>query len=206
KVKEQINGASSSSKIVGATSLRGTNGVEALFLLDADRKALTFCSRDSAGVWHAVRNIELPMADFTAISTVALGGTNANAVACLGPNTVAWLPLFGEVWELKRLDEYETPIKDGYLHDVISGDLDQDGRKDLVFLETAKNYLDIVTYEPGHQLVPANRWQVFEERTYKGRRPDIPEPREAVITDLTNDGRNDLAILVHDRVLVYPQE
>jgi hypothetical protein len=54
--------------------------------------------------------------------------------------------------------------------------------------------------------VPANRWQVFEERTFRGRRNDIPEPREAFIGDFTGDNRSDLAVLVHDRILLYPQE
>jgi hypothetical protein len=75
-----------------------------------------------------------------------------------------------------------------------------------VFLETAKNYLDIVLFNANHKLVPANRWQVFEERTFRGRRGGFPEPREAVVADLTGDGKNDLAILVHDRVILYPQE
>ena len=50
------------------------------------------------------------------------------------------------------------------------GDLNNDGRKDLVFLETAKNYLDLVIFDAHHKLVPANRWQVFEEHTFRGRR------------------------------------
>jgi len=54
--------------------------------------------------------------------------------------------------------------------------------------------------------VPANRWQVFEERAFRGRRADFAEPREAVVADVTGDGKNDLIILVHDRILVYPQE
>jgi hypothetical protein len=104
------------------------------------------------------------------------------------------------------LDGYETPIKDGRLNDLVSGDLNNDGRKDLVFLETARNYLDLVIFDANHKLVPANRWQVFEERTFRGRRGELPEPREAVVADVTGDGKNDLIVLVHDRVLVYPQE
>jgi hypothetical protein len=76
----------------------------------------------------------------------------------------------------------------------------------LVFLETAKSYLDLVTYEKPNKLVPANRWQVFEERTFRSRRNDLPEPREALIVELTGDGKNDLVVVVHDRVLLYPQE
>ena len=207
RVKDQINGAASNSRIVAATALpNGTNRVASLFLLDAERKSLTLCERDPAGVWQVVRNLPLPVSDFSSLQAVALGATQPNSVAFMSLNSVAWMAFAGEVWEFAELDGYETPIKDGYLNDVVSGDLNNDGRKDLVFLETAKNYLDIVTFEPPHQLVPSTRWQVFEERTFRGRRSDQPEPREALVTDVTGDGRNDLVVLVHDRILVYPQE
>ncbi|MEO5803957.1 MAG: VCBS repeat-containing protein [Verrucomicrobiota bacterium] len=206
-VKEQINGASSNSRIVGATPLpNGTNKIPSLFLLDAERKALTLCERDAAGVWQVVRNVSLPVTDFTELRSIGLKSTNANSIAFLGLNSVAWMKLSGETWEFSELDGYETPIKDGRLNDVISGDLNNDKRKDLVFLEGARNYVDLVMFEPPHQLVPANRWPVFEERTFRSRRNDLSEPREAVIVDVTGDGKNDLVVLVHDRILVYPQE
>lgn len=206
-VKEQINGADSDSRITGAAPLRnGTNAIASLFLLDAERKALTLCERDQAGVWQVVRNLPLAVTDFTSICPVALGSTKANSIALLGPNEVGTMAMSGSVWDLSELDSYETPIKDGHLADVVAGDLNNDGRKDLVFLETAKNYLDLVTFELPHKLVPADRWQVFEERTFRSRRNDTLEPREAVIADVTGDGKNDLIVLVHDRILVYPQE
>ena len=207
RVKEQINGAGSNSRIVAAAALpNGTNRVASLFLLDAERKTLTLCERDPAGVWQVVRNLPLPVSDFSSLQAVARGAAEPNSIAFLSLNTIAWMDFQGEVWELSELDGYETPIKDGYLNDVVSGDLNNDGRKDLVFLETAKNHLDIVTFEPPHELVPANRWPVFEERTFRGRRSELPEPREALIVDVTGDGKNDLVVLVHDRILVYPQE
>ncbi|HKI71565.1 MAG TPA: VCBS repeat-containing protein, partial [Verrucomicrobiae bacterium] len=207
RVKEQINGAGSNSRIVAAAPLpNGTNRIASLFLLDAERKCLTLCERDAAGIWQVVRNLPLPVSDFTSLQAVAIGASRPNSIAFMSLNSVAWMGFTGKVWEFSELDGYETPIKDGYLSDVVSGDLNNDGRKDLVFLETAKNYLDIVTFEPPHQLVPASRWQVFEERTFRGRRSDLPEPREALITDVTGDGKNDLVVLVHDRILVYPQE
>jgi hypothetical protein len=206
-VKEQVNGSASNSRLVGAAAVpRGTNAVPALFLLDAERKALTLCERDAAGVWQVVRNLPLPVADFTSLQPVAWGGGAANSVAFLGLNAIAWMPLSGDVWDFVALDGYETPIKDGYLNDVVSGDLDNDGRKDLVFMETGKNHLDLVIFDTNHKLVPGDRWQVFEQKTFRGRGGDAPEPREAVVADLTGDGKNDLAVVVHDRVLLYPQE
>jgi hypothetical protein len=206
-VKEQINGTASNSRLVGAAAVpKGTNAVPSLFLLDAERKSLTLCERDKAGVWQVVRNLPLPVSDFNALQPIALGGTNMNSVAFLGMNAVGFMPLEGKVWDLTALDGYETPIKDGHLNDVVAGDLNNDKRKDLVFLETAKNYLDLVIFDAHHKLIPANRWQVFEERTFRSRRSDLPEPREAVVADLTGHKKNDLAVMVHDRILVYPQE
>ncbi len=207
KVKEQVNGSTSASRVVGAAALRnGTNQIASLFLLDAEKKALTLCERDGTGVWQAVRSVLLPVSDFSGLQSIRIGGGQPNAVAFLGLNAVAWMRFSGNTWESEELDDYESPIKDAFLHDVVAGDLNNDRQRDLVFLETGRNYLDIVTYEPPHKLVPANRWQVFEERTFRNRRSDLAEPREALVGDLTGDGRSDLAIIVHDRILVYPQE
>jgi hypothetical protein len=206
-VKEQINGAGSNSRIVGAAALRnGTNAIASIFLLDAERKALTLSERDKAGVWKVVRNLPLPVSDFQSLQAVALGESRPNSIAFLGANLAAWMTFHGDIWEFTELDGYESPIKEAFLHDVISGDLNNDGRKDLVFLEVGKSYLDVVTYEPPHKLVPANRWQVFEERTFRSRRAESSEPREALIADFNNDGKNDLVVVVHDRIILYPQE
>ena len=167
---------------------------------------MTLCERDATGVWQVVHNVELPATDFSSVQAVALGGKNVASVAFLGQNTVAWLSLAGEVWDLTVLDGYETPVKDGYLNDVVAGDLTGSGRKDLVFMETAKNYLDLVSFGADHKLVPANRWQVFEQHTFRARDNAVPEPREALVTDVTGDKKNDLVVLVHNRILVYPQE
>lgn len=206
RVKDQINGDENDSRIVGATAIKNDSGkIPSLFLLDAEHKQLTLCERDTNAVWRVVRNIELPVSDFNGLQSVALGGTNFQSIAFLGQNAVAWLPLAGDVWEFKALDGYDTPIKDGYLNDVAAGDLTGSGHKDLVFLETAKNYLDVVRFD-GSKFSPGNRWQVFESHTFRGAANALPEPREALVSDVTGDGKNDLLVITHDRVLVYPQE
>jgi hypothetical protein len=207
RVKDQINGAESDSRIVGATAVQnGKNSTPSIFLFDAEHKQLTLCERDATGVWQIVRNIELPATDFSSVQSVMLGGKNVQSVAFLGQNTVAWLALAGDVWDFTSLDGYETPIKDGFLNDVVAGDLTGDGREDLVFLETAKNYLDLVTFDSNHKLVPADRWQVFEQHTFRARDNALPEPREALVAEVTGDKKNDLIVVVHNRILVYPQE
>ena len=207
RVRDQINGAASDSRITGAAAVaNGTNATPSLFLLDAEHKQLTLCERDAAGVWQVVRNVELPVTDFTGLRAVKLGGGGAASVAFLGQGTVAWLPLAGDVWNFTALDGYDTPIKDGFLNDVVAGDLTGSGHKDLVFMETAKNNLDLVSFDARHKLVAGNRWPVFEQHTFRGAANAMPEPREAAVADVTGDGKNDLIVLVHDRILVYPQD
>ena len=129
-VKEQINGAASNSRLAGAAAISsGSEGPASLFLLDAERKCLTLCERDHTGVWQVIRNVPLPVSQFVSLESVGLGSTCKNTIAFLGLNSVAYMPLFGKVWELNELDGYETPIRDGRLTDIISGDLDNDGRK-----------------------------------------------------------------------------
>ena len=212
-MKDQINGASSDSRIVGAAAVMNggpqSGTAPSIFLLDAEHQQLTLCARDTNGVWRVARNVELPVADFNSLQSVTLGGIpqdKTQSVALLGQNAIAWLPLAGEVWDFTALDGYDTPIKDGYLNDVIAGDLTGNGRKDLVFMETAKNNLDLVRFDKNHKLVPGDRWQVFEQHTFRGATGALPEPRESLVADVTGDGKKDLVVLVHDRILVYPQE
>ena len=204
RIKDQINGTARDSRITAATAIvNGTNTVPSLFLLDAEHKQLTLCERDAAGVWQVVKSIDLPVANFTSLATTSLG---APTIAFTGQNSVAWLPLGGQSWELTKLDDYDTPIKDGYLNDVVAGDLLGNGRKQLIFMETVKNYLDLVLFDQNRKLVPGDRWQVFEQHTFRGAQNAIPEPRECAVSDVTGDKKNDLIILVHDRILIYPQE
>lgn len=205
-IKDQINGAANNSRIAGATQLRnGTNKIESLFLLDLERRGLTLSQADTAGVWQVERTIPLPFTDFTQVQPIKTG-KDTHAIAFAGLNSVGWLQLSGQIWEIKSLDSYETAVRNGRLNDVVSGDLNNDKRKDLIFLETAKNYVDIVLFNEHAKLSPGSRWQVFEERTFRSQRADFGEPREAVIADFSGDGKNDLAILVHDRVILYIQE
>jgi hypothetical protein len=204
RVKDQINGPDGGSLINGATAIpNGTNATPSIFLFDAQNKQMTLCERDQAGVWQVVKSIDLPVSTFTGLQPVTLG---TPGIGFVGQNSVAWKSFTGDVWQLTKLDDYDTPIKDGYLNDVVAGDLTGSGRKQLIFMETAKNYLDLVFFSPDRKLVPGDRWQVFEQHTFRGAANAIPEPREAVVADVTGDKKNDLIVLVHDRIVVYPQE
>ncbi|MGL4463864.1 MAG: FG-GAP repeat domain-containing protein [Planctomycetia bacterium] len=107
--------------------------------------------------------------------------------------------------ELKVIAGYETPVRGGKLLDMVPGDVNGDGRTDVVVVEPIKHHLEVLEVSPKVDLKRVLAWKVYEEKTFRSSLGGV-EPREVVIGDLTGDGRNDLVVLVHDRVLVYPQD
>jgi len=67
--------------------------------------------------------------------------------------------------------------------------------------------LQLLAWSPTQGFEPMLHFRVFDaDPHYEGKTGTPTEPREVLVADVTGDGRNDLVLLVHDRVLVYPQE
>ncbi len=202
RVKEQINGASRSSRI-SAIQPSSVGGEPVLHFLDAGRRQVSRCERNKDGIWEVAENRKLPVNDFVSLLNVSL---DQDTIGLTGLNTVAWLSRSEESWTVEKVSEYETVVDQGRLLDIEVGDLNGDGEPNILFLEGARNHLEIASIDEGGSLKPEVRWRVFEQKTFRGRGTAGMEPREAIIADLTGDDRNDIAIIVHDRVLLYPQD
>ena len=67
--------------------------------------------------------------------------------------------------------------------------------------------LQLPLTQPVRVICPACNHQMVLRPAPAATRPEAPpRRREAVIADVTGDQKNDLIVLVHDRILVYPQE
>ena len=108
-----------------------------------------------------------------------------------------------------RLDEvasYESDLDKTFFVDSVAGDLNGDGYADVAILDTRSHFVEILDYDPTLGPRHATHFPVFEEKSFSSEGGRGIEPREATITDVTGDGRADLILLVHDRVIVYPQD
>ena len=104
---------------------------------------------------------------------------------------------------------YETKIKDGIYGNLAAGDINSDGRTDIIMVEYGRSHIEILALDAGAKPVPAMRFKIFEQKSYrdaKGGPKASAEPRELTVADVTGDGKDDLVTVIHDRIIIYPQD
>ena len=125
----------------------------------------------------------------------------------LGKDRFWWMPEGGADFALKNEGTYASDLPDLRYFYVSEGDFDGDGRSDLVAVDINQNTVELLARDAEGAWGSRLHFKVFEtDPHYEGNRGGSQEPRECVVADVTGDGKADLVLLVHDRVLVYPQE
>ena len=99
---------------------------------------------------------------------------------------------------------YESDVKGAWLGDSVVGDLNHDGIRDVTVVDMRKASLEILTTLPDGDYVRAARFQVFQGKRFSGDPDTYGEPRQVRIGELTGDGIEDIALIVHDRLIIYP--
>jgi hypothetical protein len=155
------------------------------------------------GKWNSAQHLKMLFAPLTGGEVESLMLFDSEKLAIVTP-----LASGDAVQHLARRFSYETKIKDGRYGILTAGDINSDGRTDIVTVDYKRNYIEILTLDAGKP-VPAMRFKVFEQKSYRttGTRAKVSiEPRELKISDVTGDGKNDLVTVIHDRIIIYPQD
>ncbi len=109
-------------------------------------------------------------------------------------------------YTMEEVASYESKRDDEYLADIIAGDVNGDNSIDLTAIDTSIDGIEILRFADS-KIDPVTHFRVFEEKRLVSESEDRgTEPREGLVIDVTGDGRNDLLLLCHDRLLVYPQD
>lgn len=205
-VVDQYNAAESNARIAGVATidLDGLPGSE-IVLVDTGIKRLRVLRRDGS-VYRHWREVELGDFPYQATHLADLNGDGRDDLLLFGRGKFSVLYAGRSDPALQEISSFETKLENTYFNDLVAGDLNGDGHPDVAVLDTRSHYVEILDFDPEQGLRHATHFKVFEEKSFSRRGASGSEPREALIADVTGDGRPDLVLLVHDRVLVYPQD
>ena len=115
-------------------------------------------------------------------------------------------------FSIQQTTAFEPTIKRGRLGPFAAGDVNGDGKQDLVLIEQDRHHIQILSTQASGQLVERYTFKVFEDhrgvegQRLRGRNRNSGQPRAITLGDVTGDGKTDLIVQVHDRIIVYPQD
>ncbi|MCZ6793627.1 MAG: VCBS repeat-containing protein [Planctomycetota bacterium] len=218
QVLEQFSGRGAGSEIVASAmmELDGKPGREVV-LVDRASRSLEILARNENGTYEVSQTVRVPSFDVVRLETRDMNGDGREDLVFLGKRNIGVLysrPLqegFQEALTFAVEGDEEDEL--GFPQDLITGDLNGDRMPDLI-LNTAPRYnLMFLTYEEGasdgeerqESLRPRLTFPIFEVKTYMRRSTNLG-PRQMLVEDVDGDGLKDLALLVHDRILLYLQD
>jgi len=184
--------------------LDGRKGQLQILKTSITDKTYRFEKELDIGKWNTAVHLKILFASLTANENQNLLLFDSRKFALITP------PSGGNITQhLEQQFSYETKIKDGIYGNFTAGDINSDDRTDIIMVEYRRNHIEILALDSGPKPIPAMRFKIFEEKSYRdsrGRPKSSVEPRELKVADVTNDGKDDLVTVIHDRIIIYPQD
>ncbi len=213
EIAAQFNGPAPDSRITGALALDwdGDGRAEVALRDERTREILVLARPDDAEPRELAR-IEAGRLEFRGLQAADVDGDGRSDLVVLGARElgVAFAGAQGLAWRERGV--YEAPRGHVTLERVVAAELDgvvgsaleAGGSLELVATELSRHSLVFLT-RAGDELAHALEFRVFEESQFE-EEGYAREPRELLAADLDGDRRTDLALLVHDKLIVYLQE
>jgi len=214
-VVDQYQAVDPDSHLAAAVAMR-LPGAEShtIVTYDSARRRLALLGRDADGTFRPSEEIEVGSLSLKHIFTGNFGGEAKTSILLCGTHKAVAVSLGTQRQVVRKLRSYQQDdeAKLGPFGRLAVGDVNHDGVPELVLCEYRKNHVQILAFDAKGELVDAAKFKVFErhrqvERSRLGEQAsERGEPRAIRLADVTGDGKTDLILLVHDRILLYPQE
>jgi hypothetical protein len=202
QVVAQINTTDSGAEL-NAVTVSG----DRIVACDKGNSRLLFFERDaeSSSGWAQRDAVRIAGIAPVEIHAGEFAGDGVESILAVAADGFAVIQLSGERVALRERNAWRTEVERRMQHELTAGDVNQDGFMDMVSLDAGEQMLEIFSFSEAENLLYAGGFQVFESRLFTGGDARQFEPSQVLIGDLTGDGANDLIMVAHDRVLLYPQ-
>lgn len=204
---EQFNAPDSTAQISTVILKPEAKGKPKVLLVDATNGQLYEMAAGEDGVYrsgHTHALSSLSPEECHRITT-----QQGEALLMIGKTNFEINPLTGQTLKLETLTTFDSELKDTAATDMIIAPFTQAAADDILLVDSAKSRV-LELFQAGSKNASVPEWtsalyfRVFEtDPQYRGKTGLTNEPHDYVAADLNGDGRLDLALLVHDRLLLY---
>ncbi|MFO1484020.1 MAG: VCBS repeat-containing protein [Verrucomicrobiaceae bacterium] len=204
-IVEQFNAPDPAAELHSALVSR-KDGKVSILLIDATHSKLHELVAGKDRVYRADHTHALPV--MTPEQCVLMSTGESTKLLLLAKNSFQIAPLDGTTLKLETVASFDSELKDTTPSDLIAASFSGEDRDDIALLDTAKSRV-IEFFQPanGSKWQSAMYFRVFEtDPHFRGKTGLENEPHDYAALDLDNDGRLDLCLLTHDRVLLYTRK
>jgi len=176
------------------------DGAQEILLYEAKNRRIHVVS----GGGGKITKIDVGEADFMGIEAVELNNDGIKDILVMGLNRIGVCLSGKPCLVMKENGIFESEDRDTYLLDVAVGDVNSDGTSDALLLDSGEKSVFIIALG-SEKLTQALRFKVFEEKLFQSGRGGA-EPHGVSVEDVTGDNKKDVIVLVHDKIIIYPQQ